>query len=679
MEDSVSDVRDKESRDIDEQQFAGSSDRSHPCHILREEHAEVVRPVVERAIQLSARQNRRILAMALSPVVWSAMWRAFTGIFKNAIVGINRFFVLNFSGEGIRWRMEAFRTGKSFRQVVLEHSLMCPVSQVFLIHRRTGLLIKQSQQAVSGVHDGDMVSGMLTAIQDFVHDSFISKDSGQLEVIRVGNVTVLLEQAPLAILAGIITQGVAPQQLRQTFRRALDQISDDYHRQLVDFRGDIGLFDGVEPVLESCLKTRLVVGEDRISPLTGLAVLAPLVVAAVYGFLGWQQHAHWKHYLQKISDTSGIVVVETGWRGGQRFVRGLYDPMGTNPESILLNSGIDPNDIKSEWHYFHSLCPELVKERVRRVLKPPPTVSISYHDGIVALSGSAPWNWVEHAPARIAGVAGVVTVQTDGVRQTGVDQKLAWNRYLARIAELPGILVLKQGRGRNKFYISGMRDALAPDPIQVLVDSGLDTNSVASHWEPFQGLHPSLIMARSRRMLEPPPSVELQLDGNVLRLKGRAPHAWIAQARLISRGIAGVSSLNISQLQDTDLHKLDVLSGTFDNYIFYYLDNRRDLWPGQENTYLKFIELIGEFAGIVQTVGGGYKIEIRGHVPDSGDAEKDLADSKSIAELFYNRLRGRHVPMHLFVRRGLGSVPAPAAAQSERKHEPYVSFDVIKP
>ena len=208
---------------------------------------------------------------------------------------MNRFFVLNISGDGIRWRLEAFRTGKPFKQVVQEHSLICPVSQVFLIHRRSGLLIEQVQQESHHMHDGDMVSGMLTAIQDFVHDSFRARDAGRLEVIRIGDVTVLLEQGPLVILAGIITQGFAPQNLRQTFRCAVEQISDDCHEALVKFRGDTDGFDGVIPVLESCLKTRLVVGEDRFSPLTGLALLVPIILLGVFGYFGWQQHLHWNH------------------------------------------------------------------------------------------------------------------------------------------------------------------------------------------------------------------------------------------------------------------------------------------------------------------------------------------------------------------------------------------------
>jgi len=104
-----------------------------------------------------------------------------TPIFKNALLRLNRFFVLNFTADGIRWRFESLRTGKPFKQVVQEHSLMSPVTQVFLIHRRTGLLIKQVRQESCTTHDGDMVSGMLTAIQDFVNQYGAAADTVHVE------------------------------------------------------------------------------------------------------------------------------------------------------------------------------------------------------------------------------------------------------------------------------------------------------------------------------------------------------------------------------------------------------------------------------------------------------------------------------------------------------------------
>ena len=59
------------------------------------------------------------------------------------------------------------------------------------------------------VQDADMVSGMLTAIRDFVGDSFkVSEDEG-LEALKVGELSVWIEQGPQAVLAAVM-RGSAP-------------------------------------------------------------------------------------------------------------------------------------------------------------------------------------------------------------------------------------------------------------------------------------------------------------------------------------------------------------------------------------------------------------------------------------------------------------------------------------
>ena len=58
-----------------------------------------------------------------------------------------------------------------------------------------------------------MVSGMLTAIRDFVQDSFGGKESEGLDAFQVGQFTIWVEQGPLAVLAGVI-RGNPPRELR---------------------------------------------------------------------------------------------------------------------------------------------------------------------------------------------------------------------------------------------------------------------------------------------------------------------------------------------------------------------------------------------------------------------------------------------------------------------------------
>ncbi|MCL4851258.1 MAG: hypothetical protein KJZ78_07715, partial [Bryobacteraceae bacterium] len=167
-----------------------------------------------------------------------------------------------FSRRAFEWRIEAFRTGRPFGEIVLLRSTLYRVEQVFLIHRKTGLLL--SQRAAGGaVHrDADLIAAMMTAIQDFVTDSFGKEEGENLESFRVGECAVWIESSPNAVLAGVV-RGVAPARLRRVFQGALERISSEQAREIEEFDGDTACFQESERHLDSCLLGRLSAAEGQ--------------------------------------------------------------------------------------------------------------------------------------------------------------------------------------------------------------------------------------------------------------------------------------------------------------------------------------------------------------------------------------------------------------------------------
>ena len=82
------------------------------------------------------------------------------------------------SKQGLKWRFEALRTRKPFAEVILLHTLVYQVEQIFLIHKDTGLTLQHVVSKAELANDPDLVSGMLTAIKDFVQDSFGAQREG---------------------------------------------------------------------------------------------------------------------------------------------------------------------------------------------------------------------------------------------------------------------------------------------------------------------------------------------------------------------------------------------------------------------------------------------------------------------------------------------------------------------
>ena len=108
-------------------------------------------------------------------------------------------------------RYKAWRAGVPLAEWVLRKNIIYRVNEVYLIDPRSGLLIDHLHHPDVSHKDEDAVSAMLTAIQDFVKDSFASESLGGLDSAVIGEYTVWLSQGPHAMLACLI-RGVPPPQ-----------------------------------------------------------------------------------------------------------------------------------------------------------------------------------------------------------------------------------------------------------------------------------------------------------------------------------------------------------------------------------------------------------------------------------------------------------------------------------
>ena len=168
--------------------------------------SEATLPLVEENIRLSTRRDPQILADALFPAIGPAIRRAIAEALSQMVQSLNKTLDNSFSLQGLKWRVEAWQTGKAFGEVVLLHTLLYRVEQVFLIHRETGLLLQHVTANPADIHltsdttmreNADLVSAMLTAIQDFVHDSFKTSPNGELNTLNYGDLTIWIEHATI--------------------------------------------------------------------------------------------------------------------------------------------------------------------------------------------------------------------------------------------------------------------------------------------------------------------------------------------------------------------------------------------------------------------------------------------------------------------------------------------------
>src|SRR6516165_5747663 len=212
-------------------------------------------PTIEIALRESVRKDPGTLADALFPVMGPAIRRSILETLRSFLESFNQVLDQSLSVKGLKWRVEALRTGRSFTEVALLHSLIFRVEQVFLIHKKTGLPLGHAVAPSVATQDPSLVSGMLSAIQDFVKDSFGATGGQGINRMNVGDLDVWIEEGPYAILACVI-RGVAPRTLRDRMAEVLENIHRDYAEQLDRFEGDSAPFAKVNSELARCLELR---------------------------------------------------------------------------------------------------------------------------------------------------------------------------------------------------------------------------------------------------------------------------------------------------------------------------------------------------------------------------------------------------------------------------------------
>jgi hypothetical protein len=132
----------------------------------------VLAPAMEKATQSSIRSDPHTLVNILYPLIVPAIRKSIGETIDETFQSLNESLKYSLTLRGLKWRWEAWRTGTSFAEVVLKHTLVYQVEHVFLIHRHTGLLISHVAAENAASQDPQLVSSMLVAIQDFVRDSF---------------------------------------------------------------------------------------------------------------------------------------------------------------------------------------------------------------------------------------------------------------------------------------------------------------------------------------------------------------------------------------------------------------------------------------------------------------------------------------------------------------------------
>lgn len=368
-------------------------------------------PTIETALRESVRKDPGTLADALFPVMGPAIRRSILETLRSFLESFNQVLDQSLSVQGLKWRIEALRTGRSFTEVALLHSLVFRVEQVFLIHKRTSLPIGHAVASAVAMQDPSLVSGMLSAIQDFVRDSFHTSQGQGINRMNVGDLDVWIEEGPYAILACVI-RGVAPRDLRDRMAEVLENVHREYSAQLDQFDGDSAPFTKVHDELSRCLEHRYK-EEAKAKSFGFVYATAGIILVLAGAWIGWRavQYGRWERLVNTLREQPGFVITSFWREHGKFVVRGMRDPLAADPIQVINAANVNPADGEFHWGGYYALDDDIVGKRAMSLLSPPSTAILAVKSGVLKVSGSASANWVKETQAKALLVPGIHAVE----------------------------------------------------------------------------------------------------------------------------------------------------------------------------------------------------------------------------------------------------------------------------
>ncbi len=363
-------------------------------------------PVVGEAIKASVRRDPQPLVDAIFPVMGPAIRRAISNALGELVQSLNTTLEHTVSLRGLAWRWEAMRTGKSFGEVVLSHSLLFRVEQLFVIHRESGLLIEHRTAPGVQALAPDLVASMMTALRDFARDSFSVSEQQGLDSLALGDLTVWAESGPGAILAAVI-RGQPPLALRETIQQALEEVHLAHADEIERFGATGVPFAIRDGILERCLVSQA--SESSRSGQWRTALLGVAVLAAV----GWcavprvMEQRRFDGYLDQLRREPGVVVGSAGRADGRFVLTGLRDPLARDPIALAAAAGIDSARLSAKWEPYIALRPEFVVRRAQALLHPSPRTTLRLAGDTLVPGGVASAAWRAEAQRLALAVPGV--------------------------------------------------------------------------------------------------------------------------------------------------------------------------------------------------------------------------------------------------------------------------------
>lgn len=255
-------------------------------------------PALKAALNHAIKKDPQPIINAIFPVIAPALRKAINSAISEMVLSLNQILEKSLSPKSIFWRLQAWQSGKSYAEFVLLKTIKYRVEQVILIDRETSLVMALKTASHVESQDPEQVSAMLSAISDFISESFSSDTQDSLEAIRLGDFVLEIATSPTAILVAAI-RGINSVQVKQHLTSTLETLHSNHHKLIQNFNGERLDDEDIDNLLENCLLEQRL-NEESLTPKKPWPVIVIVVslciAVSTYVFFQW----HWQQQANNI-------------------------------------------------------------------------------------------------------------------------------------------------------------------------------------------------------------------------------------------------------------------------------------------------------------------------------------------------------------------------------------------
>ena len=354
---------------------------------------KVLLPLIEDSVAHSVMHHSDKLVNSLYPLMGSLVRKSVTSFLADFMEKTNQLIDSSFTIKGLKWRIEAWQAGVNFSQYVASQTFSYRVEHVLLIDRETGLLLNFVDLGKASKGDADLISSMLTAINDFVGDSFLDNDNGlkeQLQTVTTDNFNLLIKPGPSALIAAAV-MGNPPQAISNQLQVTLEEIHRLYNDELNQFDGNNQSFANSEALLLDCLLSEQKKTEPSTEKKPWFAWILVFIIAVIICLktFQWWENERLTEKLMMLDNQPGIIVNKIYVHNDKQVeIDILRDPNAIGVGEWLQTQGLTIESLALVERQYYSLSPEILLVRANQILAQHSQIQSNWQNEVLNLSGT---------------------------------------------------------------------------------------------------------------------------------------------------------------------------------------------------------------------------------------------------------------------------------------------------